>query len=149
MQFVKSQKDSAYLLDDVRWYFPIDVLVKYLRQGECIVGTDGSATADSASFSWIVSTQDGHSLVSNTGVCNGEDKYSYRSEILAILSFLFFLDLITQFHHNWTVTLSLHTISKSFFDRPDRLQYYENLNASSMSQFQTSEWELVMLSFLI
>jgi hypothetical protein len=72
--------------------------------------SDGSVLPmESASFRWILSSQQGEPLAASMGPVRGRTVYSYRAEAYGMLNFLRFLIHIgrcTQMHDTWIGTLA-------------------------------------------
>ena len=98
--FLSTQQNSDCLLNEIQWYHPSNDAIPMMKESTIIVASDGPSKIDASTFSCIISTTMGNWTVSNTGICAGEDNYSYRSEIMAILllvsTYQIFFNMIQQ-----------------------------------------------------
>ena len=123
----------------------IVVLIKYYYMNqEIYIATDGSAKTNARTFDWIISTLSGRRILSNIGVTNGYDCYSYRSESTAIVSILYLLRYLSLFytkHHKNVITI--FTDGEAFLKGYKKFQYYSDIGATPLTQFMCAEWELL------
>ena len=89
-EYFSKKKVTIFLHDEIQWHGDKEMIKSIVLQQDIFIATDGLAKTNTATFSWILSTITGLRLLSNIGLSNGHNCYSYCAEAMAIVSIFIF-----------------------------------------------------------
>ena len=133
-------KTTSFLQNRIQWYSKFDRVVSTILHNDIYIATNGSVKTNTANSAWIACDMNKVWLMSNTGLSNGYDCYSYQSESMAMISILYFPQYFWFFiNKQYATGVTVFTHSDSFPKGYNRFQYHFKIGDTLMNQYVCAE----------